>query len=216
MKPSREQLIAELTASVPPVTWPGKTGHLAALWLGLLVAGVVGLILIREPLRPGAFVEQGAAPQFLGESLPGLAAIVALGVAAFRSGISTTTPMLHRAALPLTLLAAWVGCYLYGLADPALVPSMAGKRAHCWLETLAYSVPGLLFGCWALRRLWPLHGVWSGALLGLMSGAVPALVMQFACMYQLRHILLYHLFPGLALGALGALVGAVLLRPREI
>jgi hypothetical protein len=116
--------------------------------------------------------------------------------------------------MPLLLLVAWIGMYVFGVFDPALEPSMAGKREHCWIEAFIYGAPGLALGCYALRRLWPLHGAWSGALLGLAAGAIPALIMQFACMYAPLHIIVFHLLPGLALGAVGAAVGTIVLRPR--
>ena len=214
MNKPREALIAELAAAATPIARPGKTHGNAALWLAAAAVITIVLTVMDGPLRPGALAALSRAPQFLLESMLGAAAIVTLGLGAFQSGIPSTTPMLRAAALPLAALAAWVGMYLYGMIDPALAPSMVGKRAHCWLEALAYGLPGLLLGCVALRRLWPLHGAWSGALLGLASGAMPALIMQFACMYDPLHIIKYHLLPGLALGVVGAVVGARLLRPR--
>ncbi len=214
MTKPRDTLIAELVANATPVAHPGKTDRSAALWIGLAAMIAVVLIVMNGPLRVGALEQITSTPRFLFESLLGVAAIAALGLVAFRTGIPTTTPITHRIAWPLGLLAAWIGLYLVGLVEPALEPSMAGKRTHCWLEAFLYGMPALVFGVIALRRLWPLHGIWSGALLGLASGAVPALIMQIACMYDPPHILLYHVFPGLALGAVGALAGALLLRSR--
>ena len=51
-------------------------------------------------------------------------------------------------------------------------------------------------------------------LLGLASSAVPALLMQFACMYEPAHIFKYHLLPGLSVGAIGAIAGWFWLRPN--
>ncbi len=91
---------------------------------------------------------------------------------------------------------------------------MAGKRSYCFVEPLLFGLPGLLIGVMALRRLWPLHGVFTGAVLGLAAGAMPALVMQFACMYIPQHIIVFHLLPGIALAGIGMLLGALLLRQR--
>jgi hypothetical protein len=35
-----------------------------------------------------------------------------------------------RTGVPLIATAAWLGLTVYGLTDPALAPSMAGKRPH--------------------------------------------------------------------------------------
>jgi hypothetical protein len=214
MTKPRDLLIAELSAAATPITRPGKTDRKAVLWLGLATVIAGALIVANGPLRPGAVEQLHRTPRFLFECLFGFAAIVTLSLAAFRTGIPTTTPITRRVAWPLSLLAVWIGLYLVGLIDPALAPSMVGKRAHCWLEAFLYGMPGLVLGVIALRRLWPLHGVWSGVLLGLASGALPALMMQIACMYAPLHILLYHLLPGLALGLVGAVTGVALLRPR--
>ena len=210
----REILIDELVAQATPVSRPGRTTGNALRWL--LVAAVISTLAIIStgPLRSGALDALAASPRFLIESLLGVAAIVSLGLTAFRSAIPSATPIARQITWPLVLLALWVGSYAVGLVDPTLPASMSGKRAHCWLEALVLGAPGLALGCYALRRMWPLHGVWSGALLGLAAGAMPALAMQFACMYAPLHILLFHLLPGLALGGIGALVGALALRPR--
>ncbi len=104
--------------------------------------------------------------------------------------------------------------YVYGLHSPALELSMAGKRAHCYLEALLYGSPGLVFGMILMRRLYPLHGAWSGALIGLSAGVMPALIMQFACMYVPLHIIVFHILPGMALAVVGGIAGFFLLHPR--
>ena len=210
----REVLIDELVAQATPVARPGRTDRDAFRWLGAAAALAILALIVSSPWRAGALVQLLETPRLLAESLLGVAAIISLGRAAFRSGIPSVTPIARQIRWPLALLALWVATYAYGLIDPALPVSMSGKRAHCWLEALVLGAPGLALGCYALRRLWPLHGVWSGTLLGLAAGAMPALAMQFACMYAPLHILLFHLLPGLALGGIGALVGALALRPR--
>ena len=210
----REILIDELVAQATPVAHPGRTDRDAFLWVGVTAALAIIALVYSAPWRAGALAQLLETPRVLAESLLGVAAIVSLARAAFRSGIPSATPIAQQIRWPLALLALWVGMYAYGLIDPALPVSMNGKRAHCALEALVLGAPGLALGCYALRQMWPLHGVWSGALLGLAAGAMPALAMQFACMYAPLHILLFHLLPGLALGGVGALVGALALRPR--
>ena len=112
------------------------------------------------------------------------------------------------------MLAGWAAMLVYDLHAPVLLPSLDGERPHCWLEVLLAALPGFALGWLTLRRLWPLSGAWSGGLLGLAAGVMPALIMSLACMSEPRHILLFHLIPGLLFGLAGALLGARALRTR--
>lgn len=214
MNPAREQLIAQLSADLRPVTKPAGSAAVVALWLfGAGVFSVLALLLV-GPFRAGGLQQLIDYPRFLVENLLGVVTVVWLGVAGLRLAIPTITPLRARVAWPLTLLAAWLALYAYGLHAPSLPPSMDGKRALCFLEAAVDGLPALLWGLWLARRWWPLHGVWTGCLLGLSAGAMPALLMQLACMYSPSHIFLFHLLPGLMLGGVGALAGRWVLRER--
>jgi len=163
-------------------------------------------------MRPGFIGQLLASPQFAIETLLGF---VAGGIAiqtAFALGIPGWGSPRRRIALSLGLLAFWAGTYIYGLVDPALEPSMLGKRPHCLIEVLIYGAPITIAGVLLLRRLAPL-GRWStGFVVGAAAGAIPALLMQVACIYVPSHILLYHIAPALAVALSGALAGGLLLR----
>ena len=51
---------------------------------------------------------------------------------------------------------------------------------------------------------------------GLVAGLLPALYMQFACMYAPAHILMFHIGPGLAVAGLAALAGLALSARKEV
>jgi hypothetical protein len=89
---------------------------------------------------------------------------------------------------------------------------MLGKREGCWMQVLAFGMPPLLAGLWALRALAPLRRALAGALLGAAAGALPGLLMQAACMYVPEHILTAHIAPIAGLAAIGALLGRLVLR----
>ncbi|MFT4583693.1 MAG: hypothetical protein ACI915_005129 [Gammaproteobacteria bacterium] len=91
---------------------------------------------------------------------------------------------------------------------------MTGKREHCYVEVFLVGLPALAFGIIALRNLYPLRDAFSGALIGLAAGTIPALMMQFACMYLVPHIFSHHLAPGLGLAILGSICGFFFLRPK--
>lgn len=212
MNDKRANLIAGLAADANAVPRPGRTGHMTLVWLVLAVAVALAALLLHAPatIFRGPLLWQSG--QFLLESVLGVAAIVALGAAAFRAGIPAT-PTRHELLLPLLPLLAWIGLHVIGLWHPTFEASMAGKRLHCWLEVLTCGVPGLVLGCLAIRRwLWPLRGARTGAWLGFASGAIPALAMQFICIHEPQHILAFHLGPMLVIGLVGAVVGARVLR----
>ena len=214
MNPAREQLISALSADLRPIGKPAGRGAIVALWL--LGAALIssGILLFDGPFRPGFVRQLLSSPRFLVESLLGMATIASLGVAGLRLAIPDIRPLRRRVGWPLLLLAIWLALYAYGFHAPSLPPSMDGKRSQCLLESALVGVPALIWGLYLARRWWPVHGAWTGLLLGCAAGAMPALLMQLACMYTPAHIFLYHLLPGLALGAVGALAGALLLRGR--
>lgn len=214
MNKPREQLIEDLSGGLEPLKHSGRITRPLTLWFVIAVVVCAVLMFTTGPLRPGSIEALGVHPRFALETLLGLLAIVSLAGAALQLSIPSMVRPWLQAAVPLGLMLGWVGFYVYGLVDPALAPSMAGKRAGCWLDTALIGLPALIFGLVLARSLWPLRGGWIGFLMGLAAGAIPALMMQFACMYVPQHILYHHILPGLVLAPLGALLGHFWLHPR--
>jgi hypothetical protein len=71
-------------------------------------------------------------------------------------------------------------------------------------------------GIWLIHRNYhPLAPLRSAALIGLAGAMLPALFMQFACMYDPAHILHFHILPipgVVVLGVIGAWVARRVLR----
>ncbi len=214
MSRPRESLIASLAEDATPVRDPGRTGRKTALTLLLAAVIALGAMLIEGPFRGGLMSALTTYPRFALEIVIGAALLVSLWRVAIGSGIPQPAPMIQRAGVPLLLGMLWTSLFLYNLLDPALPTTMDAKRTHCWLDVLVLSVPGYYLGWRVLRGLWPLHGAWSGALLGLACGITPGLAMQVACMYEPRHNFLFHLLPVLACGVVGAIIGRRWLKPR--
>lgn len=212
--PTRKSLISKLAADADPIQRPARIEPMAILWLCVttLVAG--GLILAAGPIREDSLYHLGRSPRYVIENLFALLAIFGFTLLAFRSAIPAADPKLRWGILPFGLLAAWVAAIAFDLVSPAIEPSMSGKREGCIFEVLLYGLPGLVLGLGLLRRWWPLHAARTGLLIGFAAGAIPALIMQFSCMYLPAHMLTHHLLPGIALGPLGALVGWFWLRPK--
>jgi hypothetical protein len=195
MRSRQEELIAQLTAELTPVKAAPPPLRVAGLWwLGSWLF-VVLVTLLTGPLRPRAFVDLVTNAQFAAESLVGFLAAALIAAWVFEDGIPGTR---RRGLLQVGLLAAalWLTAYVVGLEYPALEPSMAGKRAGCVLQTLLFAAPPMAAGIWLTNRnYFPLAPLRSAALIGLAGAMLPALFMQFACMYDPAHILRFHILP---------------------
>jgi hypothetical protein len=209
MSSRQQELIAKLTAELKPVKTAPPPLRVAGLWwLGSWVF-VIAVTLLTGPLRPGAFVDLATSAQFAAESVLGFLAAALIAAWAFEDSIPGTR---SRGLLYLGLVAAalWLIAYVVGLQYPALEPSMAGKRPGCALQTLLFATPPLVAGIWLTNRnYFPLAPLRSAALIGLAGAMLPALFMQFACMYDPLHILRFHILPipgVVAAGVIGAWV----------
>lgn len=207
MMDKRDKLISNLSRDLAPVSPAPNINALALGWLLVSAGWVVAMIHLMGPVRPGAFAQLVSEPRFLFECLLGAVAITWLGMAAFRAAIPAVLSKSFAAA-GLVLLSLWLAQYLIGLVSPALDPSELGKRSYCYLETMVYSLPAILFALFGIRRLYPLHYLRTAMALSLAAGMLPALYMQLACMYEPLHILGFHLVPGLSMVLVGAAAAA--------
>ena len=155
---SRSELIREISQEPAPDTRLRGPIQLALLWwVGAWIL-VVAATLAVQPMRPGFAGQLLASPRFAIETLLGFVAGGVAIAAAFAVGIPGWGAPRRRIAFALALLAFWISAYLYGLANPALEPSMLGKRPLCYAEVLIYGAPILAVGLLLLRRLAPLGG----------------------------------------------------------
>ena len=207
-----EQLIDSLVSDLTPSRPPPRPWLLALAWLlpaAIFVVAITGLL---GPLRPNAFAQLASEPRFLLETLMGVAAIGAAALVAFYSAVPGAINRKWQIAA-LWLMGLWLLNYVVGLVNPALEPSMLGKRDHCVFETFIYALPPLVLGLIVLQqRLYPLQPLKSAALTGLVAGMLPALYMQIACMYVPLHILKFHVAPGLAVALVAPLLMLALRR----
>jgi hypothetical protein len=218
MRNRQEEIIARLTAELTPVraAWPPL--RVAGLWwLGSWLFVII-VTLLTGPLRPGAFVQVVTNAQFAAESLVGFLAAALIGAWAFQDSIpgARRSGLLH---IGLVAAAVWLIAYVAGLEYPALEPSMAGKRADCVLQTLLFAGPPIATGVWlANRNYFPLAPLRGAALISLAGAMLPALFMQFACMYDPAHILTHHILPipGVVLaGVIGTLLARRVFRRQR-
>lgn len=213
-KPQHEQTIARLTAELTPVRPAPPPLRVAGLWwLGSWLFVII-TTLLTGPLRPGAFDQWMSHARFAAESLVGFFAAALIAAWVFEDSVPGTR---RSGLLQLGLLATalWLIAYVVGLEYPALEPSMAGKRDDCVLQTLLFAGPPLVAGVWLMRRYYlPLAPLRSTALIGLAGAMLPALFMQFACMYDPAHILAYHILPIPAVVLIGVVAAALVRHVR--
>lgn len=203
---NRDQLIASLVDDLEakknrwPVLW------VAALWwffswvYVVLMSAFLGSIRVIHQLE-----ELSHAYQFQFETLLGLCASLLVAIVAWYA--STPGALTKRYMyLGLFFIAAWLGFYVVGFFEPALEPSMHGKREHCYLEAFIYSLPPILVACFYIARRYPINKIHTGFLVGLAGGMMPALFMQLSCMYEPEHIFTHHILPAVFAGVIGIAV----------
>lgn len=202
-----ETLISNLSSKLEPVSPPPNINRLALAWFALSAIYVVAVTQLFGPIRPNAITQLSTEPRFLLETMLGVAAILWFSLLAFRSAVPAALTR-QFAAVGLVLMALWLAQYVIGFVSPALEPSSMGKRHHCYIETMVYSLPVILAGLFFVRRLYPLHPVRTAMSISLVAGMLPALYMQLACMYEPSHILAFHILPGLLMVGVGAGIAA--------
>lgn len=213
MNERRARLIAQLGEELTPVRRPGSVSGLLMVWLGLSVAWTLLMLHLTGEWRAGAAHQLVDSPRFATETVVGVVSGIGLALAGLRLGIPTPRSPLLRTFPALLVTLIWIGLYVQALLSEAVPPSMLGKREWCEFETLLYSLPPMLLGLLMLRRLVPLAPRRAAAVMGLAAGLVPALGMQFACMYEPFHTLDHHLAPALLTAALATVLAPWVLSP---
>lgn len=213
MTDSREEFIDELTQDLTAVK-PVNTVVSAVYWLTAAFFISLIILLIASPLREGALGQLFSSAHFFIESFIGVIAISMLIYSGFEMAIPSDKSYFQRVRWSLLAMLVWISFYVLGLIMPALVPSVMGKREFCYVETFIFALPALAIGLYWASKQWPAHPIITGGVIGIAAGSVPALLMQFACMYDPIHILQYHILPGLSVGLLGAIIGFFILKIR--
>ena len=205
-------LIDKLSSDLKPVGRPPALWLQLVAWLVVSVAGVAAISLLLGPWRPGAFDQLLGTPRFTVEVLTGLLALIGLSLSALLDSVPGRASRRLRLA-GWVLFGVWIGGFLVGLAEPVFEPSMAGKRAHCTLEAYLMSILPVLALVWLQNRRFPLDRVRAVAHAAAAGAMIPALLMQFACMYDARHILEFHVAP---IGVVTAVAVAFTMLVRKV
>jgi hypothetical protein len=207
MSRPRDELIHDLVEDLRPVRRPGRIAHWLFTWLPLAILVTVVALVATGPFRDGSFRSLLSWPGFAAETIVAGLAVALLARATLVSSLPGTGRPPGPVLWPAVVLVAWVGFYVAGFWFPAHPVSSLGHREHCFLQTQLIALVNLGLLLWIARRLAPLWPRTTGALAGAAAAAVPAALMQFACMYDPAHILATHLVPIAITAAIGAVLG---------
>lgn len=209
VRPSTDDLIASLTADVPPVQriWP--TGRRLALWTGSL-ALTLSLAVAAIGVRADLPVRLGDA-FFVAQLFALLAIAVASAALALRASVpSEEAPV--RLSVAVILLATAALALAYG-REPAATSHSSNFVAAGWpcaAATVMVAALPLVLLVGALRRAAPLVPTVAGLLAGGAAFFAAAAALQLVCPLDERwHLLVWHLGP-VALGIVSsAALGAI-------
>ena len=208
-----ELLIARLARQAGPVRVNATLNVVWARWvLVSVVSAAAGLCYYG--LRRDA-VAQLASAEFLARAL--VTTLVAMFAArhALRWGVPGMEPDGRRRYVPEIALVTWACLLMAPLVGVAMLDRIAAVRWHpaCAWQLATVAVLPASWLCWQLRRAAPYALLWTSAQAALASAAVGALAVQWICgLNASAHHLVWHLAPMLAVTAVLALAGRLLLR----
>ena len=208
-----DDLIAQLSGNLEPV----KSGAVARLLTGAVVAGIAGSVLVMMGMiGPRHDLTTAMSHSGMWTKLAYTFAIAVFGLwlveRAGRPGADMTRPAL---ALILPLLAIILLAGLQMSAPGADMPRLVMGRSSrvCALLVTLTALPSLAAAFWALRKLAPTRLTLAGAGAGLFAGAAGAFVYCFHCNEEAApFIAIWYTLGIAAVTAIGALLGRPLLR----
>ncbi|MBM4244136.1 MAG: DUF1109 domain-containing protein [Deltaproteobacteria bacterium] len=217
IRPSTDDLIASLTADVPPVPriWPA--GRRLAAWTGGL-ALILSIAALAIGVRADLPVRLGDA-SFVAQLLALLAVAVASAALALRSSVPGEEPPLRLSAI--VILLATAGLALACGREPAAAAHDSDFVAAGWpcaaVTVLIATLPLVLLAG-LVRRAAPLVPTVAGLLAGGAAFFAAVVALQLVCPHDERwHLLVWHLGPvALGLLASAALGASWLARWRRV
>ena len=92
--------------------------------------------------------------------------------------------------LPILFL---IGLLIYGFINAGQIPTKIVLRNYCEFEILLYSTIPLTHMYLLIKKSILISRKWTLFFAGLASSFIPACIMHFACAYDYKHILIFHL-----------------------
>lgn len=205
-----EELIKTLSEDAAPVKRLPPAPLRVVKWL-LAVAGVLLAGLALLGLRDDV-IQRMADPMFLLES--GLITIAGLtaALAAFRLGRPDVEVGVFNKVLIFISGGIWVllNVYCFYCTEPEAITrsATAAHEAKCLTEIALFGLPAGLVIFAMIRRAAPVHFAWAGLAAALAVLSFTALGGRYTCAnMDFSHILVWHFFPVILLGAAGMWAG---------
>jgi hypothetical protein len=216
MSANVDQLIRDLARDAGPVKRLLPLRARFAIWLGFAGLYLVGGVLLLG-IRPD-LAEQLTSFSFLIQAVLSAATAVLSASSAFALSVpGAERPRWTRLA-PLVVLVVWVAWMLYRMvsfvSDPAIWIMVISEYSldEIGIGLSLASVPGVSLFL-AVRRAAPLRPLWAGGFSLIAAGSLASLGGQLTCTSPCPiHAVVLHLTPMLAVGLLGVVAGALLLR----
>jgi hypothetical protein len=209
-----DELVGMLARSEPAVQ-PVAPGGRFALALGWGAFGATLLMAVMLGVRPDLW-EAMQRPMFWVK----LAFVAVLAWGSLRCALRLSRPGMVLGLAPVAVAApiaamALLAALVLMHAQPAdRVPLLLGRTwATCPFNIALLSLPAFGMGMWAMKGLAPTRPRLAGAAVGLLAGAIAALVYALHCPESTAPFLAVWYVLGMAIpAAAGALAGARLLR----
>lgn len=206
-------LLDDLVKDLKPVKPPLSPARLFFGWALLNTLFLVLAITFSGNLRPGWTLDLLSNPRFLLEFIGGVALSLISGFFLFKHALPNDSEMRSSSRyLPIIILSVFTLMLVYSVFMPTKIPSLDGHRATCIWQLLGFSIPPLLILLYHLARNAPVNLIYVGFLAGVAASAPFATAMHIACMYDAKHILVFHIFPVIVLSLLVAIVARVWIR----
>jgi hypothetical protein len=209
-----DALIDHLSKNAAPV----RAGMvLQRLVVGLAAGCAVSfaLMVVWLGIRPDLMIAMGTSAYWMKFFYTLLFAVAGLWTLErlSRPGAATRTQMILE-ALPFAVLAAWSAMRLMMAPAEARMPMLMGSSHQvCPWRIAILALPIFVGVFWSLRALAPTRPWISGGAAGLLAGAAGAFIYAFHCDESAAaFVTLWYTIGIAAVGALGALVGRILLR----
>lgn len=211
---ANKEFINELTNDLQPVKPLASPMKRYAIWLIFSLISVGLALLVLRPYRPD-FISSLSSLGFLAETLMAFLPALLCGYVAIQlshPGVKVTRAHYFVAALPFVL---FLGFLAYGyFFEPSLAPSMAGKRPHCFTETLVLSWIPICAMVYLIRGGYALNNMALSLTVALSGSTIPMAYMQVACMYDPLHVFRLHVTPTLIVIILMLVFGKKFLKPK--
>lgn len=208
----RTELIARLKEDLTPVKRsPSLTLRMGSWMVSIVIFGVVAILVSQTRADIHSVL---TSPLFLIES----AAILIAGTTSGIIALLLSTPGKQTRWYSMTgigAITAWILSTIVAFSlqasDSTLASGLSFHGIACSQTVLVFAVAPALVLAALLRTGSAVSGKTAGALLLAAAGMFGMFILQFTCASsQSLHIMVYHLLPVLALGALGWYLGSYL------